>query len=288
MPTRYIAFCFAIFLCYPSLQADEPTTEKFSSEIVDVRGGDVDTATSADNLNLMINQSQIYDIQTTTTPVRQLTLHNRPLMRFNNPVSGVPDGIIAMWKDVTRPAVIAQVFQLADGRWLHETQSMAAAPLEMRDTRTGQVPWRPEQAGLTWIELSDVADIGKTPASRGSQMRRIASQFTAVDQFQVRAGSDDRSPYTLRLLPQPLYRYADAEQQVIDAAVFTFVHGTDPEMFLLLEAIETGEGSSWRYALAPMTCWAIEAKYQGQVVWNVDERLNKSSPSGNYHVWFFE
>ena len=73
---------------------------------------------------------------------------------------------------------------------------------------------------------------------------------------------------------KPLFRFAS--------------EGTDPEMFLLLEAVENDEGSTWRFALAPMTCWAIEAKYHGQVVWNVDERLNKSSASGNYHVWFYE
>ena len=30
-----------------------------------------------------------------------------------------------MWKDGARPAVLAQVFQLKDGQWIHEVQSLA-------------------------------------------------------------------------------------------------------------------------------------------------------------------
>ncbi|HEX5447217.1 MAG TPA: hypothetical protein VFW87_25605 [Pirellulales bacterium] len=56
----------------------------------------------------------------------------------------------------------------------------------------------------------------------------------------------------LRLLTTPLYRYESADPAVIDGALFAFVCnvGTDPEIFLLLEAREEPGGPRWQFALA--------------------------------------
>lgn len=288
---RFAGHCLLVLTTFVwpySAKCDEPVGDeprKSTGGVVDVRSGDLKESGQKQRFQSMVSQSEEYDIQTDSSPVRMLKLHDRPLMRFNNPVSGVPDGIIAMWKDGPRPAVIAQVFQLADGQWLHEAQSMAATPLTMRNRKTGATPWQPKTPGLKWIELPDVAVESRSAIRRLSQMRGIASGFSAIDQFQLRAGDTKRSTYKLRLLRTPLYRYSDAKTQVIDAAVFAFVHGTDPEMFLLLEAFEENEITSWRYALAPMTCWSITAKYKDTVVWSVKERLGISTPTGDYHVW---
>ncbi|MCO8123593.1 hypothetical protein NHH03_17745 [Stieleria sp. TO1_6] len=265
--------------------ADEPLVPDDKGQVVDIRGGVVDEALSAERLKTMLTQSRVYDVKTTGQSERHLTLDDRPLMRFNNPVSGVPDGIIAMWKDGPRPAVVAQVFQLANGTWLHEAQSLAPAPLSMRNTKTGDIPWQPTAESLRWKSIKDVVVDSRSAASRLRQMRRIASEFSAVDHFQVRSGDTARSPYKLRLLPQPVYRYSDPEKDVVDGAMFAFVHGTDPEMFLVLEATEQNGQTSWRYSIAPMTCWAIDVHYNDQPVWNIEERLGKSTPADNYHVW---
>jgi hypothetical protein len=81
-----------------------------------------------------------------------------------------------------------------------------------------------------------------------------------------------------------VYRYHDDAAGVDDGAVFAFVHGTDPELFLVLEQ-RNKEAKGWRYALVPMTCWAVEAKRGDKIVWNVAERLGKSKPADAYHVW---
>lgn len=257
------------------------------SEVADVRAGVKNKAESDARLKVMLTQASDYDLTIETDPPRLLQLHEQPLIRFNNPVSGVPDGVVVMWKDGARPAVIAQVFQLRDGQWLHEVQSMAPAPLTMQQKASKKDVWQPRDVGLSWLTLADVAVEGKTATARLIQMRNIAADFSAVDQFQVNAGDTDRSSYDLRLLPRPLYRYSDPGAGVIDAAVFAYVHGTDPEMFLVIEAMKSDEKTSWRYSLAPMTCWAVEAKYKGTDVWSVPERLNKSTVKGNYHVWFY-
>ena len=74
------------------------------------------------------------------------------------------------------------------------------------------------------------------------------------------------------MLPTPIARYGEPKAEVVDGAVFAFVIGTDPEAFLFLEA-RTGEhGPEWRYALAPMTVYALKGTYRGKAVWELPDR----------------
>ena len=55
----------------------------------------------------------------------------------------------------------------------------------------------------------------------------------------------------LRLLTQPIYKYETADS---GGALFAFVEGTDPEVFLMIEARTVDAGSVWHYALADEQC----------------------------------
>ena len=73
---------------------------------------------------------------------------------------------------------------------------------------------------------------------------------------------------------------------MIDGAVFAFVHGTDPEVFLVIEIRKDKRGEiGWHYTLTPMTCWAVQVARGDSEVWSVPERLGKSSRRDLYHVW---
>jgi hypothetical protein len=212
-----------------------------------------------------------------------LKLHDEPLLRFDNPVGGVPDGIAVMWKDGQRPAVIAQVFQTAEGVWVHEVQSLARAGLSMEFG--GAAKWKPEKAADDFRALAKdaAADI---PTKRLVQMKKLAAEFTAADDFKVRSTDKETTRHELRLLPTPVYRYSDGDAGIDDGAVFAFVHGTDPELFLVLEhRTNKNKELGWHYALIPMTCWAVEARHDKKMVWSVPERLGKSKPTDAYHVW---
>ncbi len=56
---------------------------------------------------------------------------------------------------------------------------------------------------------------------------------------------------SLRLMPQPIDRYDDAKQSILDGAAFVFAYGTNPEVALLLEC----DKDNWRYVVARMS-WA--------------------------------
>jgi hypothetical protein len=213
-----------------------------------------------------------------------LALHGEPLLRFSNPVGGVPDGIVVMWKEGQRPAVFAQVFQTKEGLWIHECQSLAAAGLTMQ--RGDAVTWKPEKAADDFRPLEGAPAPAATAARRLAQMKSIAGDFSATDDFKISSTDKETTRHTLRLLPTPVYRYQDAEAGVVDGAVFALVHGTDPEVFLVLEHREGADGKvAWHYALAPMTCWQVKVAHKGTAVWSVAERLGKAKPTDPYYVW---
>jgi hypothetical protein len=54
------------------------------------------------------------------------------------------------------------------------------------------------------------------------------------------------------LLPQPVYRYADQSKGIIDGAVFSFAPFNDPEAVLALDAIQSGNATSWQFTFPPV------------------------------------
>ena len=52
-------------------------------------------------------------------------------------------------------------------------------------------------------------------------------------------------------------------------ALFTFVEGTDPEVFLLLEARVRDKGPTWHYALARMNSCEFRVAQGGREIWSV-------------------
>jgi hypothetical protein len=84
----------------------------------------------------------------------------------------------------------------------------------------------------------------------------------------------DGNPEVLRLLPRPLYRYdvkhsEETSPTLRDGGMFAFVMGTDPEVILLLEAVEREGKGVWQYAFARATAYAVEASLGDEVVWSV-------------------
>jgi hypothetical protein len=242
-----------------------------------------DAPEQKERLELMKRQAADYELTLDASPAVKLALHGDPLLRFANPVGGVVDGVVVMWKEGQRPAVFAQIFQLKDGLWVHECQSTASAGLAMKlGTAT---KWNPEKAAAEFGALKDGPKPAEDAVKRLVQMKALAAKFSVTEDFKINATDRETSRYELRLLPTPVYRYSDAKAGINEAAVFAFVHGTDPELFLILEHRGEGEKAAWYYALVPMTCWGMKAQLAGNEVWSVPERLGKSTKDGPYHVW---
>jgi hypothetical protein len=239
---------------------------------------------AAERLDFMLGTVREFEVIPDQNATDRWRLYDKPVLRWSNPVAGIRDGIVVMWTDGERPAILAQVFPTKDNYWIHEFQSLAAGSFTLRDGE--RVLWEPRKAGGEFHRLADASPPADSAAKRLLQMRSLAREFSALDDFRIHHTDKEATRHELRLLSSPVYRYESHAGQVRDGAVFAFVLGTDPEVFLVLEAREDADGNgSWEYLFVPMTCWALEVKHKDRTVWAMDERFGKHSPRDVYHVW---
>lgn len=244
-----------------------------------------ETAEAAAN-RLDFMKRSVGDYVVTAEEQKPAELIAEPLLRWNNPVSNVPDGTIFLWKDArSQPVAIVQVFILGNTKdlWLHEFQSLTTTPLSVKQGTAST--WNPRRGGITYKPLADAPAPADTRTARLTQMRQIAKRFQFQDDF------EGKSRWELRLMTTPLYRYGtdEGEGEVVDGAIFAYAHGTDPEGLLLLEARRDGSGAlKWSHALAPMTGYALTARDRDQEVWSIGWRqppydLNEPFVCVEYH-----
>jgi hypothetical protein len=95
-------------------------------------------------------------------------------------------------------------------------------------------------------------------------MRTLARRFSGACYYKEDATQ-------LRLMPQPLYRFADKKQGILDGALFALVVSNDAEMFLLLEAAADAakEKPKWRYSLARMSSLKHVIRLDDQEIWTI-------------------
>jgi hypothetical protein len=177
--------------------------------------------------------------------------------------------LLAIWTDRGRPEAMASIFQDRNNV-CHEFGSLArSTKIVVRDN--SRVVWSPGKAGVEFRDLPDAPAPAGERAARLRQMKSLAGRFGA----RLPAPNvGDGNPEVLRLLPSPLYRYdlkdtKDTIPTLRDGGMFAFVMGTDPEVVLLLEAVEREGKGVWQYAFARATSYAAEAGLGDAVVWSV-------------------
>src|SRR5262245_50112525 len=163
----------------------------------------------------------------------QVVLRWRNAERTNTGVA-----VLAVWTDQGRPEAMATIFQ--NGKDIcHEFGSLARSKkIVVRDET--RVVWSPGKAGVEFRDLPDAPVPAEDGAARLRQMKSLAGRFTArLPPAKVGQGNAE----VLRLLPRPLYRYdlkdvKETDRNLRDGGMFAYVMGTDPEVVLLLEAVE--------------------------------------------------
>ena len=193
-----------------------------------------------------------------------LRLEPGPLLQWSNPVAGSFHGSVFVWTDKGRPAVVASIYKKYVPLPPHlgiEFHTMASGPVSAE--RDGHPEWFPDRGGLEPEPVPDAPAPADSPAQRLRQVRALARQFAAT--------KTDRKDVTrsLRLLPQPIFRYEAPDSDVLDGALFAFVEGTDPEVFLLIEARRRAGKLAWSYTLARMNSIALRVTYAGRELWAV-------------------
>lgn len=204
-------------------------------------------------------------------------LREKPIYIWTNPTrGGGQHGAVLVWTHRGRPVVVGSIFSHPEeGKRMlcHEFHSLAAG--ELRPEHPQAERWEPK-ASVKLARLSAKGAPDSSPSKRLLQMKTLAREFTAhsVDYNQER--------WQLRLLTQPLYRYEEPQDDVLDGALFAFVTsaGTDPEVILALEARKLADGPAWFYRAIRFSDSSLYVQHGGKEVWSTvrdDKTLHYNS-----------
>jgi hypothetical protein len=193
----------------------------------------------------------------------EVSLLPESVFQWTNPVIGIAHGRLHLWTAGGRPEAIIGVFKWYQP-YKHRTnefQSLSTGRLVA--TRDGREAWSPRRPGVEFRPVPGAPEPAPSPAARLRQMRDLAKEFSG------RETTRDGIVRELRLLTQPIYRYAGASVDVIDGSLFVLAQGTDPEAFLMIEARKGDGAIRWQYALARMNGVAVRVEHKGREVWSL-------------------
>lgn len=190
-----------------------------------------------------------------------------PIYLFDDPARRFARGAVWAWGTPGRPAALmtAAIQHRSNGdSWLCELTSLAEASVSAR------VP-----GGPFWVPrgVPAPAALPKAPAPAGSeskrllQLKELARRFAAYEFYHPNPAAEQER-FQLRMLPQPVHRYADPAAGLIDGALFLFVYGRNPEVVLVLEARRGGAGGpGWSYAFGRIAGARLHVNLDGAEVW---------------------
>ncbi len=137
--------------------------------------------------------------------------------------------------------------------------------------------WAPKKPGLELKKLVGVPEPAATSKLRRIQMRTLAKRFTSDETYQ--------GQHQLRLLPTAVYLNDSADDGILEGGIFAFVHGgTNPELMLILEAIEQNKERYWQYGCARLTHGSVRVNFDQQEVWSVEFYVNWDPASPYYKL----
>ncbi len=243
-PNLFLSLCLFCLSASPGLaQVDSPESD-----------GDGEQA-------IVDKWNAIYDSIVDSFQVRQLLpnspelnpdsseLSRQTILSVNNPLFEMAQGRVYLWTDQGRPIALGSIASAVETE-APETRRIAyefhsLSQFGVSASRDDRAFWRCEIPGVTWLDAIEEIPPSDNRTVRLSQMKMIARRFTAhgpANEF--------------RLMPTPLYRYPSDMPDVTDGAIFAFAVGTDPCIYLLVEA----QSNAWRLAFARSNTKALKIK----------------------------
>ena len=177
-----------------------------------------------------------------------------PIYRFADPTRAFADGTVWAFARSGRPEALLTVS--LEGRrggslqWLYEFTSLSTDRVRaVGPAGVAPWPWAPEGPGIVPRPIPEAGAPGGEAPGRLRRMRDLARRFRAHEFFEPKPG-EPPARYELRLLPQPVARYADPASGVVDGGLFLLVYGQNPEIALVIEArAEGGAPPAWTYGV---------------------------------------
>jgi hypothetical protein len=256
-----------------------------AQKLADPKPKETETPAKPENIEYALKLTQAaaleYEFRTGNDEKEKLLeLQREPILKWSNPARGEVHGNVFIWAREGRPLVVGSLF-----KWFspfthmsHEFQSFAEEPITAKFHGT-QV-WKTSEAGVRFVDIPKAPAPAANDAQRLLQMKQLAKDFSGS-----KKEKEDPNLIELRLLPQPIYRYAAPKEGIINGGLFTLVHGTDPEIFILIEARgEKADSARWQYAVTRMTGVEVRLRHQDKEVWSEDALTSKKIYS-HEHVY---
>lgn len=187
-----------------------------------------------------------------------------PLVRYSDQPREMADATMWALGAPGRPAAILKVeaYRRQDGAlvWLYSLGSTSEGLIsaEWGDGHR----WKSKAPGIAWRPLTPAPAAKPSPALRLRQMKELSRRFA------VHAEDPLRGKEELRPLTQPIHRYADPKNGIVDAAIFGFAsYGTNPNALLMIEQCEHADGSDWRFACSRATDAGLVVSLDDKQVW---------------------
>lgn len=171
-------------------------------------------------------------------------------------------GTAWIWHQRGRPLLIGEIYGRVDsiGSWNVFACNLSGDRLSLAD---GANKMTLAKGYYEPQEIADAPVVAKKKSERTIQMRDLADRFDAHQFWKER--------FELRLLPKPIYRYEDAESGIVDGAIFGLVHGTNPEVLLLIEAHQTAAAARWKVAFGSLAGARCVVRLDRKEYWTCPE-----------------
>lgn len=210
---------------------------------------------------------KVFDVATDPKGLRA-ALIARPLHRFQDAQRDNLDGTLWGYGQRGRPKAVMAVFPFS-GRgddefvWFSDAVSLSDGPIRVSDVdgMAGR-SWSPQSSGEEFKPFPDADAPAVDVKERLDQMQALVKRLEARQNSE--AGN---RPYDLLLWPKLLHRYADEDAGIIDGGLFTFVHDTNPEVIVMVEAQGKPGVATWKFALARHTAAPLHVELDGKEVW---------------------
>ena len=192
----------------------------------------------------------------------------RPLLTYGDSARHNADGTLWAWGEKGRPLAILETYHSTQGAAARANAiTLTGTRLVIAKTPTPSATlWQPQESQIEPTLFPNAPAPAERETVRLRQLKDLARKLSAHEFW-----DPDNSRFELRLLVQPVHRYADAESKLHDGAVFVLAHGTNPEVLVLIEALgDSLEAARWHYSLARLGSAEMHVAIDDKEVWKQD------------------
>lgn len=189
---------------------------------------------------------------------------SKPILTYVDNARSIHDARLWLYQTGARPVALLKTEFItikAKPEWMYCAASLTEAPVGM--TLANGRRWTSTKPGIEWQTLAFDIPPADSSTGRLRQLKELARRFTATSR-DVQNGLQE-----MRLLNQPMHRYAIPDEHVVDGALFGLTNnGANPDLLLLLEARRLDSVPfEWRFSAAQMTTAELLLRFNDREVW---------------------